>query len=129
MIRLLLRLLKIKDFEPCASCATLIKQLEFANAEKQQLTETLIAIIKPRTYEAPPAELNPIANSSMLFSKRRAAAEQRDRAEAQIMKKSTAKLKRKEVTLVWETLNRFLSERFGITEPFPSVEEIFKKYY
>ncbi len=45
--------------------------------------------------------------------------------DAQLMKKSTTKLKRKEVTLIWETLNRFLSEKFGITEPFPSIEEIF----
>jgi len=85
MIRLLLRLLGIKDFEVCQSCETLKQQLAFVNDEKRQLTETLLSIVKPKTYEAPPVELNPVATTSGLFSRRRAALEARDRAEAQIL--------------------------------------------
>lgn len=44
--------------------------------------------------------------------------------EAQLGKKSTTELKTDEINLVWETINRHLSEKFGISEPFPSVEEI-----
>jgi hypothetical protein len=89
MIRLILRLFKIKDFEVCASCAVLKEQLEFERAEKRQLTETLITIVRPRTFEAPVQELNPIVQTSGLFSKRRAALEARDREEAMIKRNST----------------------------------------
>lgn len=47
MVRLLLRLFGIKDFEVCASCETLKKQLEFTNAEKRELMETLVLLTKP----------------------------------------------------------------------------------
>lgn len=43
---------------------------------------------------------------------------------AQLGKKSTTELKTNEINLVWETINRHLSEKFGVTEPFPSIEEI-----
>lgn len=89
MIRLLLRLLKIKDFEPCASCETLKQQLRFANEEKKELTETLLNIIRPKVIEAPVQEIAPIASTSALFSRRRAALEARDREEARIKKLST----------------------------------------
>lgn len=85
MIRLLLRLFGIKDYEVCQSCETLKQQLEFERSEKRQLTETLLSILKPKTYEAPPVEVQPIVNSAGLFSRRRAALEARDRAEAQII--------------------------------------------
>jgi hypothetical protein len=85
MIRLLLRLLGIKDYEVCQSCETLKQQLAFVNDEKKQLTETLLSIVKPKTYEAPPIELNPVAAASGLFSRRRAAKELQDRMEAQIL--------------------------------------------
>jgi hypothetical protein len=85
MIRLLLRLLGIKDYEVCQSCETLKQQLAFVNDEKKQLTETLFSIVKPKTYEAPPIELNSLAAASGLFSRRKAAMEARDRAEAMIL--------------------------------------------
>lgn len=44
--------------------------------------------------------------------------------EAQLGKKSTTELKTDEINLVWETINRHLSEKFGLSEPFPSIEEI-----
>lgn len=42
-------------------------------------------------------------------------------------KDSTTELDTKEPSLVYETLNRHLSEKFGIHVPFPSVEEILLK--
>lgn len=89
MIRLFLRLLRITDYEVCLSCQTLKEQLAFERAEKQQLTETLLNIIKPKTYEAPVQELAPIVNTSALFSRRRAALEAKDREEAKILRSST----------------------------------------
>jgi hypothetical protein len=84
MIRLFLRLFGIRDFEVCPSCETLKQQLSFANEEKKQLTETLLNIIKPKTYEQAPVELQPVTQGSVIFSKRRAALEARDREEAKI---------------------------------------------
>jgi len=85
VIRLLLRLFGIKDFEVCKSCETLKQQLDFERFEKKQLTETLLSIIKPKVYEAPPQELVPVVNTSGLFSRKRAALEARDREEARIL--------------------------------------------
>lgn len=84
MIRLLLRLFGIKDFDTCKSCETLKEQLEFERSEKKQLTETLLNIINPKAVEAAPVELNPITQTSGLFSRRRAALEARDRETAKI---------------------------------------------
>lgn len=41
----------------------------------------------------------------------------------QFQKESTTELTTKEVSDVWETVNRHLSERFNMTVPFPSIEE------
>lgn len=89
MLRIMLRLLGIKDFEVCQSCETLKQQLTFANAEKKELTNMLLNIIKPKEYEAPLIEMNQVATSSALFSRRRAALEAKDREEAKILKQST----------------------------------------
>lgn len=75
-----------KPYETCKSCETLKEQLEFERSEKKQLTETLLNIIKPKTYEAAPIELEPVAITGGTFARRRAALEARDRAEAQILK-------------------------------------------
>ncbi len=86
MIRLFLRLFGIRDFEPCASCATLKQQLEYVTDQNKQLTETLLRIVSPKAYETPPAvEINPVIQTSGLFSRRRAALEERDRQEARIL--------------------------------------------
>ena len=42
--------------------------------------------------------------------------------EAQLTKKSTTELTTKEIDKVYETLNRFLAERYKIHIPFPSWE-------
>lgn len=86
MIRLLLRLFGIKDYEVCQSCETLKQQLSYERDEKQRLTNTLLEIIRPKVVEAAPIEMNQIAQSSALFSRRRAALEAKDRAEAQILR-------------------------------------------
>jgi hypothetical protein len=85
MIRLLLRLFGIKDFEVCQSCETLKQQLVYERDNSLRLTATLINIVNPKTIEAAPVEINPISQTSTLFSKRRAALEARDRIEAQIL--------------------------------------------
>lgn len=89
MIRLMLRLLRITDYEVCQSCQTLKNQLEFERAEKKELLDTLLTIVKPKAYEAPAQELTPIVNSSALFSRRRAALEAQDREAAKILRNST----------------------------------------
>src|SRR6266704_179704 len=85
MIRLLLRLLKIQDFEVCASCETLKQQLLFERDEKKRLTDILIEIVKPKTYETPAVEIQPIQQTSALFSRRRTALEAQDRERARIL--------------------------------------------
>ncbi len=89
MIRLLLRLLGIKDFEVCQSCETLKQQLAYLRDDNLRLTDTLLNIVKPKEIEAPPVEINQIQSSSALFSRRRAALEERDRQQAAILKQST----------------------------------------
>ncbi len=88
MVRLLLRLFNIKDFEVCQSCETLKQQLEFERDEKKRLTDTLLNILSPKVVESPPVELNQIAQSSAIFSRRRAALEAKDREDARILKAS-----------------------------------------
>lgn len=44
--------------------------------------------------------------------------------EAQLGKQSTTELESKEIDLVFNTLNRHLGERFGITVEFPSIETL-----
>jgi hypothetical protein len=89
MIRLFLRLFGIKDFEICQSCETLKQQLAYERDEKKLLTNTLLRIVSPKVVEAAtPVEINPIGSSSALFSRRRAAMEEKDRQEAMILKQA-----------------------------------------
>jgi hypothetical protein len=89
LIRLLLRLFRIKDFEVCRSCETLKQQLDYERDTSKRLTDTLIAIVSPRVIaENPPVEVNPISTTSGMFSRRRAALEERDRQEARVKKDS-----------------------------------------
>lgn len=46
--------------------------------------------------------------------------------EAQLMKKSTTELDRKEIDKVYETLNRYLGENTGVFVAFPSEESLTK---
>jgi hypothetical protein len=74
-----------RDWEPCRSCENLKQQLEFERSEKRLLIDTLVSIVSPKAVESPPLEINQIAQSSSLFSRRRAALEERDRQEARIL--------------------------------------------
>ena len=85
MIRFILRVFGIKDFEPCSSCENLKQQLEFERGEKKLLIDTLVLIVKPKEVEAAPVEIAPVQQSSALFSRRRAALEEKDRQEAFII--------------------------------------------
>jgi hypothetical protein len=50
--------------------------------------------------------------------------------EAQLGKKSTTELTTVEIDRVFETINRHLGEKFGLTVTFPSIEEvIFQQTY
>ena len=89
MIRLLLRLCGIKDFEICQSCETLKQQLSYERDEKQRLTDTLLSIISPKVIEQPTVELQPVIQTAGLFSRRRAALEEKDRQEAKVLRNST----------------------------------------
>lgn len=43
---------------------------------------------------------------------------------AQVMKESTTELTTKEIDLIFDTLNRHLSEKFGVSVMFPSIEQL-----
>ena len=45
----------------------------------------------------------------------------------QLGKTSTTELDTAEITRVWETINRFLGENHGVTQSFPSIEQIMLK--
>jgi hypothetical protein len=89
MTRFFLRLFGIRDFEPCSSCENLKEQLRYERENNFRLTDTLVRIVSPKAVESPPVEINQIASSSALFSRRRAAMEAKDREEARILKNST----------------------------------------
>lgn len=83
MIRLLLRLLKIKDFEPCASCEVIKAQLAMVNAEKRELLETLLKLVKPEViHHNPPVIVNP-ATVHTTFARRKQVLEDSHRAASQ----------------------------------------------
>lgn len=88
MIRLLLRLLRIHDYEICLSCKTLKEQLSYERSEKAKLTETLLNILQPKVIESSPVELSPIQQSAGTFARRRAALEAKDREEAKILREA-----------------------------------------
>lgn len=88
MIRFIMFLLG-KPYEDCKGCEVLKAQLLIANEEKRQLTDTLLNLIKPKTYESPAIELQPSAPVGNLFSQRRKALEARDREAARVLRDST----------------------------------------
>lgn len=86
MLRFLCKIFKI-EFEPCKGCEVHKQQLAIANEQIKFLTETLTNIVNPKTVEVAPITTN-VKSQSMLFSRRRAAAEERDRLTAQTTKLS-----------------------------------------
>jgi len=77
-----------KPYEECKGCEVLKQQLTIANEEKKQLTETLLSLVKPKTYEAPAIELQPIQSKVGLWSRRRAELERQDRETARTLRDS-----------------------------------------
>ena len=47
--------------------------------------------------------------------------------QAQLGKESTTELTTKDIDLVYDTLNRYLSDKHGLSVVFPSIEEIISK--
>lgn len=74
-----------KPYEPCKSCETLKEQLIFERDQVTRLTNTLLSIVKPKEVEQAPVEIAPVAQSSALWTRRRAALEEKDRQEAFII--------------------------------------------
>jgi len=85
LIRLLIRLLNIKDYEVCQSCETLKSQLAIANENNKELTGTLLALIKPKVFESPAVQIPPLQQSAIVFSKRREILEHADRKRSDIL--------------------------------------------
>ena len=75
-----------REYEPCKSCQTLKEQLAYERDNNHRLTQVLLDIVKPKVVEAAPIEMNQIAQSSAIFSRRRAALEEKDRQEAKILR-------------------------------------------
>lgn len=46
---------------------------------------------------------------------------------AQLGKESTTEMDTADIDKIYETVNRFLAQEFGISEPWPSIEEIINK--
>ena len=85
MLRFILRIFGIRDFEPCQSCENLKEQLRYERETNFRLTDTIVKIVSPKVVEAAPVEINQVQQSSALFSRRRAELEKKDRAEALII--------------------------------------------
>ena len=47
--------------------------------------------------------------------------------ELRVGKKSTTQMNTKDIDGIYDVLNRFLSEKFGLHIPFPSIEELLQK--
>jgi len=90
MVRLILHLLKIRDYESCKSCETLREQLTFVNAEKKELMETLLQLTKPQVVipQEPPKLLDQIQQAKGTFARRRGLLEQAERNRTDILKTS-----------------------------------------
>lgn len=90
MIRLLLHVFKIKDYEPCRGCEVLRQQLLIANEEKKELTQTLLNLIKPKVFEQPSKEIPNLVTSmpAMTFSRKRTELEKAEKERTRIVKTS-----------------------------------------
>lgn len=90
MLRLFLRLLRIKDFEPCKSCETLKQELEFARSEKRELLNSLINLTKPNVV-IPQEETKVLANLPTVagtFSRRKGILEEQHKLKKDVIQNS-----------------------------------------
>lgn len=89
MIRFLTFLLG-RPYETCKSCETLKQQLELVQAEKKELLDTILGIVKPKVIieQIPPSvAANPIP-TAMTFARKRNILEARDREAARVIRSS-----------------------------------------
>lgn len=72
-----------REYEPCKGCEILKQQLEVVNAEKKELTNTLVTLILPKPQIPQEArEMSPAIPHVGVWSKRRAELERIDAAQA-----------------------------------------------
>lgn len=125
MVRLLLHLLKIKDFEPCKSCETLKTQLDFANIEKKELLETLLILTKPEVIikRGDVKVLNPLQQAGGTFARRRGILEDMHKRKEETLKSSpfVAKaddddVKKDKVTHITPETITSLEQKLGLNE-------------
>lgn len=88
MIRLLLRLLNIRDFEVCQSCEVLKQQLAITNAEKKELTETILSLVQPKIIQTPNVQVPAFENNAKRFGQRRAELERQHAARNDVRDRS-----------------------------------------
>jgi hypothetical protein len=80
--------MNIKDYESCKSCETLKQQLEYANMNNKQLTETLLNLIEPKIIAQPAAELKLASPVAKTFARRKAELENAERTKKDIIANS-----------------------------------------
>lgn len=92
MVRLILRLFRIGDFEPCKSCETLRKQLEIANQERADLLSTILGLVKPEVVQVAPTIVMPASTKALPWNQRKKILEEEDRAKARVLGEVTRKI-------------------------------------
>ncbi len=80
--------MKITDYESCKSCETLRTQLEIANQEKREMTNTLLGLIQPKVYEANPIQVPEFKKQAATFGQRRASLEKAHEARNDVRERS-----------------------------------------
>lgn len=92
---------------------TLKEQLQFERERVKELTDILVNIVQPKVVEAQtPVVVNPLAQTTGLWGRKRAILEERDRHEAAI-KKNSELLGKPDDQL--KEINK-LEEELGVTE-------------
>ena len=99
MIRLILRLLNIRDYEECKSCETLKQQLALVNEERERLTSTILNLVKPQVIPQQVTQTAPLVQSVSTFSRRRQELEKAERTKERIVKTSPLIAKVEDVKL------------------------------
>lgn len=84
MIRFISHLFKM-NYEPCKGCDVLRTQLQIANENNKELTQTLLNLLNPKVIEATTREILPIKQNLTTFTKRREMLEAEDRNKAKVM--------------------------------------------
>jgi len=92
MVRLVLRLLKIKDYEPCKSCEVLKQQLDIVNQERADLLATIMGLVKPEVVQQQITTVMPTDRKALPWAQRKKILEEEDRARARVLGEVTRKI-------------------------------------